>query len=127
MKVTATGQKPAKTKITYVCCETVARGKGVPVTKLRYVACACLLLLQRKLGFVRSRHEQPVTTVALYRCPIIGLMYIFIFLQIMMYRSKEERTEIIPVIGNGSQREAAAIFNRLHPDREPITQTCCKV
>jgi transposase len=41
-----------------------------------------------------------------------------------MYLSKEERIEIILLIGNQSQREAAAKFNRLHPDREPITQTC---
>jgi hypothetical protein len=39
-------------------------------------------------------------------------MYIFIFLQIMMYVNKEERTEIILLIGNRSQRETAAKFNR---------------
>jgi hypothetical protein len=39
-----------------------------------------------------------------------------------MYLTKEERIEIILLIGNRSQREAAAEFNRLHPHRETITQ-----
>jgi hypothetical protein len=51
-------------------------------------------------------------------------MYIFIYLQIMMYLSKEERIEIILLTGNRSQTEAAANFNRMHPDREPINQAC---
>jgi hypothetical protein len=51
-------------------------------------------------------------------------MYIFIFLQIMLYLSKEERIEIILLTGSRNQREAAAKFKRLHPHREPITQTC---
>jgi hypothetical protein len=47
-----------------------------------------------------------------HQASITGLKYIFIFLQIITYLSKEERIEIILLIGNRSQREAAAKFNR---------------
>jgi hypothetical protein len=47
-----------------------------------------------------------------HKSNIIELIYRFIFLQIMMYMSKEERIEIILFTGNRNQREAAAKFNR---------------
>jgi hypothetical protein len=42
---------------------------------------------------------------------IIGLVHIFVFLQFITYLNKEERIEIILLVGNRSQREAAAKFN----------------
>jgi uncharacterized membrane protein len=61
-----------------------------------------------------------------HKSSITGLMYayIFIFLQIMMHLSKEERIEIILLIGNGSQREAAAKFNRYTQKKLGMLNIC---
>uniref|UniRef100_UPI00358F3526 uncharacterized protein isoform X2 n=1 Tax=Myxine glutinosa TaxID=7769 RepID=UPI00358F3526 len=44
--------------------------------------------------------------------------------QVSMSLSKEERIQLILLVGNRSHREVAEEFNRLHPDRAPITHSC---
>lgn len=43
-----------------------------------------------------------------------------------MSLSKEERIQVILLLGSRSHREAALEFNRLYPERAPIASQLCE-